>query len=213
MQIIELVIDENDELSGVDAISVVEKPAIEVDFIALKSQELQLAKVSDEKRILMGAALIPNKQIYRKNGEDEFYIFFSEDTVRQASQLYLKKSKQNTTTLEHETNLKDMTVVESWIVEDEVHDKSVKYGLKAPIGTWMVSMKVDNEAVWQDFVKTGKVKGFSIEGYFSDKINASAIQSDHNDIKESKEIDYENLSNEQAEIILKNLIEIFENEK
>lgn len=170
MNIIELILDDNDEMTGIEAISVVENPAIEEDFIALKSEEVKLAEVDKEKRILMGAALIPNKPIYRRNGENEFYIFFSKDTVLKASQLYLKKGNQGEATLEHQDKIKDMTVVESWIVEDEVHDKSRKYGLNMPLGTWMVSMKVDNDEIWNDYVKTGKVKGFSIEGYFADKI-------------------------------------------
>ena len=85
MNIVELVIDENDDVSGIEAISVVESPAIEEDFIALKNQEFKLAEVDKEKRILMGAALVPNKPIYRRSGEDEYYIYFSKDTVRKAS--------------------------------------------------------------------------------------------------------------------------------
>jgi len=170
MNIIELILDENDDLTGIEAISVVENPAIEEDFIALKAEEIKLAEVDKEKRILMGAALIPNKPIYRRNGENEFYIFFSKDTVLKASQLYLKKGNQGEATLEHQEKITGLTVVESWIVEDEVHDKSRKYGLNMPLGTWMVSMKVDNDEIWNDYVKTGKVKGFSIEGYFADKI-------------------------------------------
>jgi len=170
MNIIELILDENEELNGIEAISVVENPAIEENFIFLKAEEVKLAEVDKEKRILMGAALIPNKPIYRKNKEEEFYIFFSKETVVQASQLYLKSGKQGNATLEHQKDIKGMTVVESWLVEDEVHDKSRKYGLNMPLGTWMVSMKVDNDEIWNDYVKTGKVKGFSIEGYFADKV-------------------------------------------
>ena len=172
MKIVELVIDEKEDLSGVEAISIVEFPAIEENFVAL-NQQLQLAKVDDEKRILMGAALIPNKNIYRRNGEDEYYIFFSEDTVKKASELFLMNSNQNNATLEHEKKINDLSVVESWIVEDTEMDKSKKYGLNAAVGTWMVSMKVNNDAIWTDFVKTGKVKGFSIEGYFADKLEMS----------------------------------------
>jgi len=172
MNIIELILDEDEELSGIEAISVVEEPAIEMDFLALKSQkEYKFAEIDNEKHILMGAALIPEKPIYRTNGEDEFYIYFSKDTVRKASQLFLKKGNQGKSTLEHAQTLGGMTVVESWLVEDKVHDKSRKYGLDVPIGTWMISMKVDNDEIWTDFVKTGKVKGFSIEGYFADKLN------------------------------------------
>lgn len=172
MRIVELIIDESEELSGVEAVSIVEFPAIESNFISLNKQ-LELAKVDDEKRILMGAALIPNKNIYRRNGEDEYYIFFSNDTVRKASELFLMNSNQNNATLEHDKKLKDLSVVESWIVEDTEMDKSKKYGLNAPVGTWMVTMKVNNDAIWNDFVKTGKVKGFSIEGYFADKLEMS----------------------------------------
>ncbi len=172
MRIVELIIDEKENLSGVEAISVVEFPAIEENFIAL-NQQLQLAKVDDEKRILMGAALIPNKNIYRRNGEDEYYIFFSDATVKKASELFLMNSNQNNATLEHQKKINDLSVVESWIVEDTEMDKSKKYGLNAPVGTWMVSMKVNNDTIWNDFVKTGKVKGFSIEGYFADKLEMS----------------------------------------
>ena len=173
MEIIELVIDENEELSGIEAISVVESPAIEEDFIALKNQEqIRLAEVSKEKRLLMGAALIPEKPIYRKSGDHEFYIYFSKDTVAKASQMFLKAGNQGQATLEHtEEKLSGMTIVESWLVEDDVHDKSRKYGLDMPIGTWMVAMKVDNDDIWNNYVKEGKVKGFSIEGYFADKLN------------------------------------------
>ena len=169
MEVYELFIEEDSEFSGVEAISIVEEPAIEADFVALKVHKMQMAEVNAEKRILMGPALIPNKKIYRRSeAGDEYYIFFSEDTVRKASQLFLSKGNQNNSTLEHQYQLKGMSVVESWIVEDEKKDKSALYELNMPKGTWMVSVKVNNEEVWEEFVKTGKVKGFSIEGYFSD---------------------------------------------
>ena len=173
MEIIELVIDENEEYSGIEAISVVESPAIEEDFIALKDQkQVRLAEISKEKRLLMGAALIPEKPIYRKSGDQEFYIYFSKDTVAKASQMFLKAGNQGQATMEHtDEKLEGMTIVESWLIEDDVHDKSRKYGLDMPIGTWMVAMKVDNDDIWNNYVKEGKVKGFSIEGYFADKLN------------------------------------------
>ena len=170
MKIIELILDENEELNGIEAISIVESPAIEEDFIALKSDEIKLAEVSKERRVLMGALLIPNKPIYRRNGEDEYYIYFSKGTVLKASQMYLMKGNQNNSTLEHQYSLSGLSLVESWIVEDKVHDKSVKYGMDLPIGTWMGTVKVNNDQVWEEFVKTQAVKGFSIEGYFADKM-------------------------------------------
>jgi hypothetical protein len=174
MRIIELLIDEEADFSGIEAISIVDRPAIEENFIALsKEHKVELAEVDNEKRILMGAALIPNKNIYRTNGEEEYYIYFSDETVRQASQLFLMRGNQNQSTLEHEAKLHGLSVVESWIIEDDVHDKSRKFNMDLPVGTWMVSMKVNNDEVWENYVKTGKVSGFSIEGYFTDKIEMS----------------------------------------
>ena len=175
MNLVELVIDEKDELSGVDAISVVESPAIESNFVALKSEEIKLAQVDAEKRILMGAVLIPEKPIYRRDGDYEYYIYFSKDTVNKASQLFFKKGNQNNWTLEHEKNIKGLTVVESWIVEDTQKDKSSIYNLSVPIGTWMASVKVEDDTIWNDFVKTGKVKGFSLEGFFADKYDKKEL--------------------------------------
>ena len=171
MKLIELIINEEDAEFGVTAMSVVDLPAIEENFIFFsKDNKLQFKEVDSEKRILMGAAMIPDKKIYRKEGEDEFEVFFSKDTVVKASQLFLKNSNQSEATLQHEKDVQNLTVVESWIIEDEVHDKSRKFGLDMPIGTWMISMKVENDEIWNDYVKTGKVKGFSIEGYFADKM-------------------------------------------
>jgi hypothetical protein len=172
-RIVELVIDENDETSGIEAISVVETPAIEENFVALNKHELQLKEVNKEKRILMGAALIPDKSIYRRNDKgDEFYIYFSKSTVRKASELFFKKSNHKNATYEHKQPIEGMTIVESWIVENTKQDKSALYGLNLPVGTWAVSMKVDNDEIYEK-AKKGEVKGFSIEGYFADKLDMS----------------------------------------
>jgi len=168
MEVYELFIQEDSEFSGVDAISIVEEPAIEEDFITLAAHKQELAKIDDEKRILMGAALVPNRKIYRRDEDKEYYIFFSETTVRKASELFLARGKQNNSTLEHQYKLKGLSVVESWIVEDEKQDKTRLYNLEVPKGTWMVSVKVNNDEIWEEYVKSGKVKGFSIEGFFQD---------------------------------------------
>jgi len=193
MRIVELVLDEDQEMAGIEAISIVESPAIEADFVALKADEIKLAEVDKEKKILMGALLIPNKPIFRNSDDqDDYYIYFSKDTVEKASQLYLKNGNQNNTTLEHQHSLSGLTLVESWLVVDEKFDKSRKYGMNVPIGTWMGSVKVNNDEVWNDYVKTGKVKGFSIEGYFADKMDrpkdSVGLSKDEKLINQIKEI-------------------------
>lgn len=187
MKIIELILDEEQDEIGVDAISIVESPAIESDFVALKNEEIKLAEVDSEKRILMGALLIPNKPIYRNGEEGEYYIYFSKETIVKASQMFLQNGNQSNSTLEHNKPLDGLTLVESWIVESE-KDKSRHYGLNVPVGTWMGSVKVNNSKIWKDYVKTKKVKGFSIEGYFADKMEQTK--------KLAKEDMEENISNE-----------------
>lgn len=169
MKIIELILDEDSKMSGIDAISIVESPAIESNFIALNNHQVKFATVDTEKRILMGPALIPNKPIYRNQDGEEFYVYFSKATIEKAMQMYLKKGNQGNATLEHDGKLNGLTLVESWIKVDAEKDKSVAYGMEDPVGTWYVSMKVDNEEIWNEYVKSGKVKGFSIEGFFADK--------------------------------------------
>ena len=173
MKIVELILNEEEMASGVEAISIVEAPAIESNFVALNSQKIEFKTIDNEKRILLGPALIPNKPIYRNqelNGAvEEFYVYFSKATIEKAAQLYLMRGRQHNATLEHDGKLEGLTLVESWIKEDMTSDKSAKYGMNDPVGTWYVSMKVNNDEVWNDYVKTGKVKGFSIEGFFADK--------------------------------------------
>jgi len=188
MNILELIIDEEAELYGIDAISLVEHPAIESDWIAMNSQVVEFKTQNEEKRLIMGAALIPDKPIYRKNGEEEYYVYFSKKTVRRAMELYFKNGNQANATLEHEHKINGLHVVESWIVEGE-QDKSRMYGLEVPVGTWMVSMKVENDAIWEKFVKEGSVKGFSIEGYFTNRYEmARATIKEDGRYKEGKRV-------------------------
>jgi hypothetical protein len=169
MKIIELILDEDSKVSGIDAISIVEAPAIESNFIALSNHQVKFATVDTEKRILMGPALIPNRPIYRNQDGEEFYVYFSKSTIEKAMQLYLKKGNQGNATLEHDGKIQGLTLVESWIKVDAEKDKSAAFGMNDPVGTWYVSMKVDNDEIWNEYVKSGKVKGFSIEGFFADK--------------------------------------------
>jgi hypothetical protein len=167
-------INDLDIMGGVFAISLVEMPAIESDFVALKKQNtyMTLAKADKEKRMLYGAALIPNKPIFRLNQEtgEEFYMHLSKETVRHAAYNFLSKGFQRQFTEQHEKPIEGVTVVESWIIEDAVNDKSKAFGFNLSAGTWFVGVKVDNEEVW-DKIKNGEVKGFSIEAQFAEKLS------------------------------------------
>ena len=145
------------------AISMVEAPAIESDFVALsKEDEMKVFLEKDERHMVYGAALIPDKDIYRNNGEQEFYISFTKESIEKMAQDFMKNYRQNEVTLDHDEQAKDITVVESWLVEDSYKDKANALGINAPQGTWMVGMKVNQIDVWER-VKSGELKGFSVE--------------------------------------------------
>jgi hypothetical protein len=190
MKFFELVLDEEKLLHGIDAISIVEHPAIEEDFITLsKDYKFEFKEVDLEKRVLMGAAMIPDKPIYRRDQDEEYYVFFTKETIRRASELYLMNGKQGNATLEHQEKITGLSLVESWIIEDPEKDKSRAYGLDYPVGTWMVSMKVNNEDIWEEYVKSGKVKGFSIEGWFMQRESTIELSSQLSEI-ESEEAEH-----------------------
>jgi hypothetical protein len=177
MQTYKVILNENDE-SGIYAISLVDDPATKELFISLSAEQtdIQLATVSDEKRIVVGPVLIPNQLIMRNDpdGGEPFNIMFEAETITEIHEKFIKNGFQNNSTIEHDGKfIEDVTFTETWIKEDEVHDKSVMYGFKQPIGTLFAMQKINNDEVWNDYIKTGKVKGFSIDGtkFGLEKIN------------------------------------------
>ena len=145
-------------------ISMVSEPAIEVDYVALAKQdeEVDVKLSSDERHICYGPALIPNKDIYRNNGEQEFYINFTEDSITKMSQEFMKDYRQHEINLQHEENVDEVYVCESWLVEDPYKDKANALGFNVPKNTWMVGLKVNNIDTWER-VKSGELRGFSVE--------------------------------------------------
>ena len=205
MDIVELILDEEneDQMVGIEAVSIVSQPAIEESFITLSSDEIKLAKVDEEKRIVMGAALVPNKMIFRKRNDTMFYVYFSKDTIRRASELFFQNGNQNNATLEHQMKANNLTVVESWIVENKEKDKSALYNLDLPVGSWVISMKIEDDELWQQIKEGKKYTGFSIEGYFADKasIKKSDAKSEMAAIEE-----------EEAEYMLSNIKNLLSDE-
>jgi hypothetical protein len=171
-RIVELVIADDSQELAIDAISLVNSPAIEQDFVFFGKEKnnLTFAKVDEEKRMLVSPALIPNKQIFRydPNTDSDYYVYFSPDTVRKASELYLKHNNHHKATHEHNERVSGVLTTESWIIEDPKMDKSRLYGYNLPKGSWMVAMSIQNDDLWQK-IKAGELKGLSIEGYFTNK--------------------------------------------
>lgn len=157
----------NKKSKGVFAISLVNAPATGEHYIAMAKQDkiVKFAKVDEDQRILMGLVLQPDQLIYRvdENG-DEFEMFFSAETIKDFSQNFFQSGFQLNSKLEHDETIENVTFVESWLVADPKKDKSAAYGLSYPVGSWLVSMKVDNDDIWNNYIKTGELKGFSIDG-------------------------------------------------
>jgi len=157
----------NKKSKGVFAISLVNAPATEETFIAMSKQEkiVKFAKVDEEQRILMGLVLQPDQLIYRVDEDgNEFEMFFSAETIKDFSQNFFQSGFQLNSKLEHDEPIEGVTFVESWLVENPKVDKSAAFGLEYPKGSWLVSMKVDNDDIWNNYIKTGELKGFSIDG-------------------------------------------------
>ena len=181
LDLYELVIDETTD-DEVFALSLVSEPAIQSNFIYFNKEgkkiEVKFASIDEEKRLIVGPILVPDMKILRQDSPTEkpYEVFFSKDTVKQAAQKYLADNNANNITVEHERPVDGVSLVESWIVDSTVYDKSKNYGLNAKVGTWMGVFKVNNLQVWEQ-VKSGDYKGISFEGIFSHlKTNLSAVK-------------------------------------
>ena len=165
-----------DDTDEVFCISLVESPAIESDFVYFDKEAVQFAKVDTEQKMLLGPILIPDKKILRVDGEGQpYHVFFTKDTVKKLAQNYLMKKYTDKATIEHDKSVKGVHLVESWVKDGKL-DKSNNYGLNLPEGTWVGMFKITDDRIWNDYVKTGKVQGFSIEGLFTHALmNASKI--------------------------------------
>jgi len=127
---------------------------------------------SEEKRIVLGPAMIPDQKIFRKDAMgNPYYVFFTKETIRMIAEKYMKNQYTRNNDLMHDGEaVRDVYVIESWIKEDE-NDKSVKYGYEVPVGSWMIAMKIaktpKGDEVWKQ-VKEGKLNGFSVSGFFEE---------------------------------------------
>lgn len=201
-ELFELVLQ--DEEDGVFANSLVAAPAIERDYVWL-NKEIQFAAISDEKMLVAGPMLIPNKKILRI-GEDgkKYYVYFSPETIEKVARKFMKNKLLSEVTLEHGNKTSGVTMVESWIVESPTKDKSNIYGFTLPKGTWFSIYSVeDNPKVWEK-VKAGEFNGFSIEGLFEHR---------KSDLKLSIEKEINELTEEEAELFLSQIKAIIKKDK
>ncbi len=193
-----------DEEDGVFANSLVAAGAIERDFVYF-NQEYTFAAVSDEKMLIAGPMLIPNKKILRlKEDGTKYYVYFKPETIEKIARKFMKNKFLDQITLEHGNKTSGINMVESWIVEHPTKDKSNLYGFTLPKGSWFaIYDAADNPKVW-DRVKSGEFNGFSIEGLFEHQ---------KSDVKLSLEKNIEEFTEEEAEVFLGQLKAIIRKDK
>ena len=199
LPVYEISIDEAMHL-GVDEIAFVGDPATQELWVAM-NEEIKLAANAD-KMIVTGPALVPDRLIYRvhpKTGA-EYYIKFSKEAIEKIVLRYFTQNKQVNFNLEHnKENDVQGVILESWIVSDPTYDKSALYGFKNVIpGTWMISVKVQDKEFWDNYVKAGEVKGFSIEGAFAQSLDEAMANHD--------ELANYTLTAEEAELLIKEVM-------
>lgn len=163
------------------AVSLVDEPAIEENFMYFKKEEgekLEVALESNEKHLVAGAVLVPDRPIYRNNGEEEFYVEFTKEAIEKMSQDFLKDFRQHNATVQHEEEAPEVYMVESWLKADMDRDKSVALGLNPnlPEGTWFAVFRVNNVDVWER-IKSGELRGFSVESLISlEEVDFSKVE-------------------------------------
>lgn len=183
----------NNEKPGVFSVSLVNDPAMEGMFIAMSKDGnnnlIQLKEVDKEKQILIGLVMEPNKLIprYNKDTKESFNIVFDEETIEQLSHNFFRSGFQNNSKLEHQEIIEGVTLVESWLVEDPKVDKSTNFGFEYPKGSWVATMKVDNQEIWNDFVKEGKVQGFSVDAFLD--LEEIQLNKNNNEMETNKIVD------------------------
>ena len=168
--------------SDVYCISLVQDPAIEVNYVALsKEKPLQILLEKEDKHIIVGCALVPDKPIYRRDGDEEFYIQFSKETIEKLAHSYLANDRIYSFSTDHKDVADDVYIIETWLKTSE-NDKSKDYDLDVPIGSWMVMAKVENDEIWNR-IKEGELQGFSIEAF----VNLDEIKLNKNNKDMAKE--------------------------
>ena len=184
---VELYIDENGE--WLEKISLVELPAIESNFLCFSKEDTFKFALEDEQMIVTGPVMIPEKRMLRIDEYgNEYYVYFSAETIKQAAYRWLQENMNHQFNLEHSKNTNKVDVIESWIVNDSRNDKAASLGFSLPKGTWMLSAKINDEELWNE-IKNGTYNGYSVEGMFryEDETFNKVLSDDEKIIREAEE--------------------------
>lgn len=170
LPVYEIVIDEFDE-TGISLISLVQDPAIMVKGMAFNNSSIMSFKEVGDKQIIIGPALIPDMRIYREDDKyGRYYVTFSKETIAKMVEKFNKFGSNRKINIDHSNMMVDAFIIEDWLTEDEVYDKSRKYGFEVPVGTYMIMVKIEDTNFWNEEVKGNGKFGFSIEGMLGQQL-------------------------------------------
>lgn len=188
-----MTINEDDNTTGVEFISLVDFPAIMVDWVAMSAKRLKLYAADQDKQMVTGPAMIPDMPIYRADkANGEYYVSFDKLEIEKIARKFNREQRTLDVNFQHETDsqVNGSVIVEQWFIQDRNNDKARVLGFDLPEGTWMVSVHFSDKKFWEEEIKTKNVRGFSIEGYLNMQMNKINIQKmeDNTSIKTAAEI-------------------------
>lgn len=176
LPVYQIVVEDGDD-TGISLVSLVEDPAIVMKGMAFSNKEVMSFKEVGDKQVIIGPALIPNMKIYREDEKyGQYYVVFSEETIAKMVEKFNKYGSNRKINIDHSNQMVDAFIMEDWIIEDTYYDKSRKYGIEAPIGTYMMMVKIEDTDFWNEEVKGNQKFGFSIEGLLGQQLVSLAKQ-------------------------------------
>lgn len=173
LPIYNLIINDDDDTTGVEAVALVDHPAIEKNWVAFSGEQkpYSFATVNADKRIISGALMIADLPIYRRDDMGEYYVIFNRSTIETISQKYMRNGFLKNVNAMHDPNQKidGVYLWQNWIIDKSNGITPPSYYQNMTDGSWYGMFKVDNQPLWNDYIKTGIFKGFSVEGIFEHK--------------------------------------------
>ena len=170
LPVYQIVVEEDDD-TGIALISLVDDPAISMKGMAFSNKSSMSFKEVGDKQVIVGPALIPDMRIYREDDKyGKYYVTFSRETIEKMVEKFNKYGSNRKINIDHSNQMVDAFIMEDWIVEDSVYDKSRKYGFEVPVGTYMIMVKIEDTSFWNEEVKGNGKFGFSIEGLLGQQL-------------------------------------------
>lgn len=184
LPVYQIIVEDGDD-TGISLISLVEDPAIVMKGMAFNNKEVMSFKEVGDKQIIIGPALIPDMKIYREDEKyGQYYVTFTKETIAKMVEKFNKFGSNRKINIDHSNQMVDAFIIEDWVTEDLVYDKSRKYGIEVPIGTYMIMVKIEDTKFWLEEVKGNEKFGFSIEGLLGQQLVSLSKEASIDDLTE-----------------------------